>query len=765
MRYAEIILPVPGPCYTFAVEGEMERMIAVGCAVKVQFGPRKIVGGIVRALTDRPPAYKKLKPVLELLFPRPIVPESQLGLWEWMAEYYMCSPGEVMRAALPSLLKPSGLSDEEFAADTFRKRRMKVVRLAANIAEEHKFDEICERLSRRAPKQHEALMEIAKADGGTARSDLKADPAALAALQKKGIIEITEHDAAEFSPETSAAKHSPGMASTEISPGMTPIAGFRLPELSPAQKTALDETGRQFGSKEVVLLFGVAASGKSEVAFHAIARTLASGRDVLMLLPEISLTTQFVKRVRSVFGDRVVLYHSGLTDRRRAEAYIRLTGDGGPFLVIGTRSAVFLPLCETGLVVVDEEQDPGYKQRDPAPRYNARDAAIVMARSKGAKVLLQSATPSLETWANATGGKYGLVRLDERFGDSKPPLVVISDTLRSVVRGERKSHFNKELSDRIGEALAQKSQVILFQNRRGVAAVFRCSECGRTHVCPRCGVPMVAHKKGLKCHCCGRGEPLPEVCPACGGAMTTGGFGTEKIEDELAVLFPGARIARLDGDSAGSEKAYNRIIGGFERGETDILVGTQIVTKGLDFEGVSLVGILNADNLVDHPDFRASERAYQLIGQVIGRAGRRDRQGTVVVQTAKPDNRLLALAAAGDYATMAAEMLSERAEYGYPPYSRLISITLRCGDSAILETAAMRLDEILRPIFGDALMGPQPPVNGRAKGEFALVFLLKVPRGRPLSEAREAIRKAIRRICSEPVFRTVTITPNVDPLD
>ncbi len=749
MKYAELILPIAGPCYTFSVGAELADGIRPGCAVSVQFGPRKITTGIVRSLSDLRLPYKNIKPVLSLLFPEPVVDAAQMQLWEWMSAYYMCTLGEVMRAALPSMLKPSGFSAEEFAGDEFRPRTVRFAALSPDIRTEEELHEICEKLRRKAPKQYDALVALTDClgdrifGGEIPRNSLKADAAALTALQKKGIITLTEREieGAKFAEEI-----------------------FPLPKLTDAQQAAFEQLREALRHRETALLFGVPSSGKSEVCFHAIASSLSKGRDVLLLLPEISLSTQFVKRVRGVFGDRAVLYHSGLTDRRRAEAYVRLMRSEGGSLIVGVRSSVFLPMKKLGLIVVDEEQDSSYKQQDPAPRYNARDTAVVMARLHNARVILASATPSLETWANAASGKYGLVTLTERFGEAPAPEVIISDTIRSAKRGERKSHFNKELLDRIAQTLGRGEQAILFQNRRGVAPYMECTDCGSVPHCDHCGIPMTAHRSTLRCHYCGASSPLPSVCPKCGSMnITTRGFGTEKIEEELARLFPHARIARLDRDSAASETAYNRIINDFEHGATDILVGTQMVTKGLDFAGVSLVGILNADNLLNHPDFRASERAYQLIAQVAGRAGRRDKRGEVVIQTADPGNRIINQAAAGDFHGMAAETLAERANFQYPPYTRLVSVMLRHADRDTLYAAARRYGDILRPLFRERLLGPQPPVVEKIKGEYALVYLLKIPRGRPMSEIRETLANAANVLRADPAFKRVTVTPNVDP--
>jgi primosomal protein N' (replication factor Y) len=747
--YAEIILPIAGPCYTFSIPDTLSDSIEVGCAVAVQFGARKITTGIVHKIHSERPPFKTIKPIRELLFSVPVVTSEQMRLWEWIAEYYICSLGEVMRAAVPALLKPSGFSAEEFAQDAFKPRTATFIALSAEIDSEEKLGEVCEKLRRRAPKQYEALVEIAEKLGTGVfgseieRKALTADITILHALRKKGIITLTER---------------------EVSAESGTLTDFNLPTLTTPQQKALNELHNSFQTHSTALLFGVPSAGKSEVAFHAIASMLARGRDVLLLVPEISLSTQFVGRVRGAFGERVILYHSALTARKRAEAYLTLTRAGGGSLVVGVRSAVLLPLKNLGLVVVDEEQDPSYKQQDPAPRYNARDVAVMLGQIHSARVVLSSATPSLESWTNAQGGKYGLVCLTERYGDAPPPKVIISDTLRAVKRGERKSHFNKELLDRLRAVVERGEQAILFQNRRGIAPYLECGDCGWVPQCVHCGIPMTLHRATLRCHYCGASEPLPSVCPKCGSLrLEARGFGTEKIEEELARLVPTARILRLDRDSAGSEGAYNRIISTFEAGGADILVGTQMVTKGLDFAGVSLVGILNADNLLNHPDFRASERAYQLIAQVAGRSGRRDRQGEVVIQTASPANPIINVAATGDYEAMASEILAERATYGYPPYGHLVTVLLRHSDRDVLGAGAEAFTEMLRPAFGDRVLGPQPPTVERIKGEWALVLMVKVARGVAMSRVREVLTDAMKTLAADPRFRKISVTPNIDP--
>lgn len=433
---------------------------------------------------------------------------------------------------------------------------------------------------------------------------------------------------------------------------------------------------------------------------------------MLLLVPEIAITAQLIARLERIFGSRVTAYHSKLTLARRTESYLRLTRSDGGELVVGARSALFLPLRHLQLIVVDEEHDTGYKQTDAQPRYNARDVAVVMARLREARTVLGSATPSLESYANALSGKYGLATLAERYGDARPPLVLVSDTLRAVKRNERKTHFNRLLLDKLADVLARGEQAMLFQNRRGFAPYVECRACGWTARCPRCNVTLTYHKRDdrLQCHYCGHVETVPVRCPACrAGEVTPAGFGTEKVEEELARLFPAARIERLDRDTATSERAYRAIIDRFESGQSDLLVGTQMITKGFDFARVSLVGILNADNLLFAPDFRAAERAFQLMTQVAGRAGRRDAAGEVVIQTTEPEHPVIRQVAAGDYEAMARTQLAERRAFAYPPYARLIRLTLRQRDRDLLYRASAALAVALRGRFGRRAMGPVAP--------------------------------------------------------
>ena len=577
-----------------------------------------------------------------------------------------------------------------------------------------------------------------------ARRLLRADYAALHALERKGHIVCTERE-------------------RTVERGGS---AFRLPELTAPQREALGSLREQFAEKPAALLHGVTGSGKTEIYIHLIAETLARGGDVLLLVPEIALTAQLIGRMERIFGSRVTPYHSKLTNRRRTETYLRLNRSQGGEFVVGVRSSIFLPLKHLQLIIVDEEHDASYKQADPAPRYNARDCAVVMARLWGGRTLLGSATPSLETWLNAEGGKYGRAVLAERYGDARPPEILVSDTIRAAKRGERHAHFNKLLLDKMEETLGRGEQVMLFQNRRGFSPYVECSQCGWTARCPHCNVTLTYHKGGarLVCHYCGYTAPVPAKCPSCEVTeVLPRGFGTEKVEEEIARLFPEARVARLDRDSVTSERAFNAIISDFEARKTDILVGTQMITKGFDFGGVSLVGILNADNLLNNPDFRAAERAFQLMLQVAGRAGRRSDGGEVVIQTSEPGHPVIRQVVAGDFAGMARMQLSERKAFFYPPYARLTSLTLRHRDVALLRRGVTELAARLRVRFGRRVLGPMTPPVDRIRGEYLAGLLLKIESGASSAKARALLAAELKAFAENPEFKTITFICNVDP--
>ena len=734
-RFADIVLPLAQPAYTFAVGEGVE--VRVGDAVAVQFGKNAVYTGIVWRLHDTPPAKGTAKPILKVLYDKPLLSELQMRFWEWIADYYICSVGEVMRVALPSIIKAKARCEEEFSEYTPKRET------TVNLVAEAFVGEVRDKLMRRAPKRYEVLCAIENAGGVLPRHLVELDATALKALCKAGLVEMGERDY---------------KLNSEWSKTL-------LPKLSKAQSKALEEIQSGLSDKRVALLHGVTSSGKTEIYTHLIEERLSRGEDVLFLVPEISLTTQLVERMRGLFGESVTVYHSKLTPNQRTKLYTdMLSSESGNF-VIGARSALFLPYKKLGLVVVDEEHDSSYKQTEPNPRYNGRDAAIMLAALHDAKCVLGSATPSLESFANYLSGKYAYARLTERYGGVEMPDIVISDTVRNVKRNERKLHFNKELLDGIAERLESNEQVILFQNRRGYSPYMECPSCGWSARCPHCNVTLSAHQqKGrMVCHYCGYNEPIQRYCPNCKtGELRPMGFGTERVEEAVAELFPEARVLRLDGDTATSSAAYNRIIGAFARHEADILVGTQIVSKGLDFADVTLIGILNGDNLLASPDFRAEERAWQMIMQVAGRSGRRDKRGEVIIQTAEPTHPIYATI--GDYDGVATKLLAERKQFGYPPFVRIVKIAMRSANQKLLVDSSLRLGEQLRNRFGRRVLGPVSPLIDRVRGEWRVELMLKVEVEASFAKARAILREEIAQLREEKEYRNVTIICDVDIL-
>ncbi len=748
--FADIVLPLAQPAYCFSVPESME--LQTGDAVSVQFGHRNIYTGIVWRLHNERPDVKRIKSVGRKLYDRPLLDDKQRQLWEWMADYYMCSIGEVMRMALPSMIKPQGRDDEEFSADEFRPRTEAYISLSDEWQERERLEAECERISRRAPRRSQILRFLRDFPatrrntlGEIPRRLVECDATVLTALRKVGYITINER-----------------VREVERNENVS----FSLPTLTPLQQTVVEEIhSSQAKGKATHLLHGITGSGKTEIYMTLIGEVLARGGDVLLLVPEIALTSQLIQRMESIFGSRITAYHSKLTMLRRTESYMRLLRSRGGELIIGARSAIFLPIHHLQLVIVDEEHDQSYKQSDTVPRYNGRDMAVLLASLYGGNTLLGSATPSLESYANAQAGKYGYSLLAERYGESQPPHVILSDTMRAVKRGERKGHFNHILLRHIEEALSRKEQVMLFQNRRGFTPYIMCSSCGWSLRCPSCNVTLTQHRTNnrMECHYCGYTAPVPQHCPQCETAdLKPMGFGTEKVEEAIAEIFPTARVARLDRDTSTSESAYSRIIRDFESGQTDILVGTQMITKGFDFGRVSVVGILNADNLLFSPDFRASERAFQLLMQVAGRAGRREKEGVVIIQTSEPENRVLKQVVQGDYEAMARCELQERHAFGYPPYSRLIRLTLRHENVQLLRGAATELVEKLRKSFGSRIFGPVAPPIDRIRGLHILQIMIKIELGRSMARARQFLQNDINSIESQKEYKTVNIAIDVD---
>ncbi len=736
-QYADIILPLAQGTYTYATGGI--ESLEEGDAVAVQFGKNSVYTAIVARLHDEPPKRGSAKPLLAKLYHRPILHRQQLDLWRWIADYYMCTIGEVMRAALPSLIKPHAATHEEF--EPYRPKVVRHLRLCCEISAEQ-----LEHISQRAPRQAALIEEVMAAGGTLERSLTEASAATINATVKRGLIEIFEQ---------------------EPSSSVDDVKVELLPQLSKAQLCVNEQIAEAFSTQKTVLLHGVTSSGKTEIYMHHIAEALSRGEDVLYLAPEISLTTQLVVRLRAVFGNRTVVYHSKLSPERRTQVYMEcLRADAGQ-IIVGVRSALFLPLKRLGLVIVDEEHDASYKQSDTAPRYNGRDTALMLASLFGAKSILGSATPSVESYANTLSKKFAYVTLNERYGAATTPQIIISDTIRSAKRGERRLHFNKELTDRIAERLERNEQILLFQNRRGYSPYVECKECGWSPHCPSCNVTLTMHRQSnaLRCHYCSHAINIPTVCPQCGAnAIAPMGFGTERVEEEICRLFPTARTLRLDGDTATSDKAYREIIDTFARHDADILIGTQIIAKGLDFANVTLIGILNADNLLKMPDFRASERAWQTLIQVSGRCCRRDDIGEVVVQSADIQHPIFEILSEGDYTAMAASQLAERQLFNYPPYTRIIRITLQSEQPTTLAECSMALAQNLRRIFDSRVLGPVTPLIDKIRGEHRLEIVLKIENASSFSKARKLVAEQICEIEKSSQFRKVKLICDVDPL-
>ena len=748
MLYAQVVLPLAQPMYTFSVDEALG--VGIGDAVVVQFGSSRYYTGIVWSISAQKPEYPRIKPILKRLYSTPLVTAEAQRLWEWIAEYYMCTIGEVMRVALPALAKPSATTLSELDERSIEPPTETFVALAEELRTEEALAAYVAKHGRKAPRRTETMDRIAalaierrSADGFVPRRLVDAETVHIADLKRRGLIELRE--------ATIEATHDKD--------------DFLLPTLSVAQQHALDAIDEGHRNNKVALLHGVTGSGKTEIYVHLIARTLAEGRDVLVLVPEIVITSQLVERLERIFEGRTTTYHSRLTPLRRGETFLRLASSAGGELIVGVRSAIFLPMKRPGLIVVDEEHDTNYKQTDPTPRYNARDMAVVMGRIYGAKVVLGSATPSLESLYNATTGKYAYIELTERWGEAVLPEIIVSDTIRAVKRNERKTHFNLELLQNIHRSLSAGEQAILFQNRRGYAPYIQCRTCGYSPRCPHCNVTLTRHKATdrMECHYCGYNMPAPKMCPNCEVQdMALMGFGTEKAVEEIARLYPEARVDRLDSDTSTSERAFKQIVHNFEAGETDILVGTQIITKGFDFKGVSTVGILNADNLLSVPDFRASERAFQLMMQVAGRAGRHNDRGRVVIQTSQPKHPVITYVATGDYHAMAHKELEERRAFGYPPYSHLIRIMLRHADYELLRHAAHHFATLMRKKFGSRVMGPVSSALEMLRGEHRAEIMIKIESGASMQRARKMMREAMADHSAKEEFKGVKITVDVD---
>jgi primosomal protein N' (replication factor Y) (superfamily II helicase) len=822
--FADVILPLPFDFrFTYRVPNAFQMKIKTGIRVIVQFGKRKYFSALVSKLHQvRPEGDFEIKDIEAILDEEPIIGEKQLQIWEWIAKYYCCTLGEVYKAALPSGLKlesqtkvslnpdrilNEGLNDKEAALvlllesrktasiqdlnqflgiqssyailkllleknaiiveeqlrESYKTKNVSYVRLNPELASEVKLNATLDSLKK--AKKQEVLFKMFLSEtifcevpqNEIVKKELleiaNVSDSVLKGLEEKQILKV-------FQKETGRIERKQN-------------AELTIKELSEAQQKAYDEILNSFENQQTVLLNGVTSSGKTEIYIKLIEDQLKIGKQVLYLVPEIGLTTQIINRLKTAFGDLAGIYHSKFNDAERVEIWFNVlnekTGTTGRQyqVILGARSAIYLPFKNLGLIIVDEEHENSYKQFDPAPRYNARDMAILMGNIHQAKVLLGSATPSYETYFNARGNKYGLVNLAERFQGIEMPELITANTQEAYKRKQMRSVFTPELYNEISAALLNKEQVILFQNRRGFAPFVQCGKCGWIPKCKYCDVSKTFHKnrESLICHYCGHVTSVVSRCEECGSdEIKPRGFGTEKIEDEIQLLFPEARVARMDLDTTRAKKAYEQLIWQFETRKIDILVGTQMVTKGLDFDHVRVVGVLNADNLLNYPDFRSYERTYQLIMQVSGRAGRKNNRGRVVIQTAQPNHPVIQDVISNDYFRLFSRQITERKIFRYPPYYRLIKIVVKHLNKDRLDTSALHLATAFRNVFNQNVLGPEYPVVSRIQNWFQKEIMIKLPRDGKIQDAKLKIMEIIAHSKALPNNSNLIIYADVDPM-
>lgn len=756
MHYVDVILPLPlEGTFTYSVPEPMETQVRMGMRVLVPLGRSKTYTAMAVRLHSEKPEFET-RPIIQVIDAEPVLIEQQLRLWQWISTYYMSPIGDVFKAALPAGLK---------AEENYRPKTVRCVTLPANLRSEQSLH-MALTILKRALKQHQTfstylqLSHWSEIDGETPPAHIaeiacdelqnaaNASDAVLRQLIQRNFLELYHREVGRLN--TSGEYHPE-----------------RIQPLSPAQQAAEDSISRQFNEKNVVLLHGVTSSGKTEIYIHLIKKAIDEGKQVLYLLPEIALTVQMTRRLQNVFGSRLGIYHSKYSDAERVEIWKKQLSSEPYDVILGARSAVFLPFTRLGLVIVDEEHETSFKQQDPAPRYHARSTAIMLARMyEGAKVLLGTATPSMESYHNACTGKYGYVQLTTRYKDVAMPEIRVVDTKDLYHRKMMRGAFSPDLLEAMRTALRNKKQVLLFQNRRGFAPMVECKVCGWVPKCKNCDVSLTYHRSMnlLTCHYCGYTYPVPKQCPNCESTELLGrGYGTEKIEDRVRELFPEARIARMDLDTTRSAGAYGRIIDDFSCGRTDILIGTQMITKGLDFSGVTVVGILNADTMLNYPDFRAYEQAFQMLSQVSGRAGRRDERGLVILQTKSADLPVIQQVVAGDFQTFARDLLEERSMFRYPPFYHLVYVYLRHRNEQLVDSAAIEMASRLRQAFADRVLGPDKPAVARVKTESIRKIVIKLEQGINLPLARQCMAESRTQLLQDKRYAAMTVFFDVDP--
>jgi len=813
--FLDVILPIPVErLFTYTITREQVSVIQKGMRVAVPFGKSKIYTAIAYHVHQNPPTAYEAKEIHEVLDEAPIMSGLQLQHWEWTAEYYMCTLGEVVRAGIPSMfllesetqilpnqikeLNENELTDDEFLVieafhhqnilqindivqitgkkrvlplihglvskgaiklkerihEKYRPKQVKYIRIHTDYDSDEALESLLQDLER-APKQSQAVLTYFNVKGKNKKplkvSDLEKESgvskAVLKALVEKSIFE-------EFEIQTDRVV----FASHQKSVGDIQLNSY--------QKKALEEIEHSFAQKKVCLLHGVTSSGKTEVYIKLIETTVESGKQVLYLLPEIALTSQLIHRLKAYFGNAVAVYHSKYSQSERVEVWHNvLQRNDSAKIVLGARSALFLPFSNLGLVIVDEEHEPSFKQFDPAPRYHARDSAIYLARLHGANAILGSATPSIESYLNAKNGKYGLAEIPRRYGKVLMPEIELVDIKEARRKKRMKGHFSERLINAMQGALNEGEQIILFQNRRGFAPVLECTTCGHSAQCPNCDVSLTLHqhKNQLRCHYCGHNIPVLKSCPACGNTtLDAKGLGTEQVEEELKQLLPEVRIGRMDLDTTRGKYAYEKLITAFEAQEMDILVGTQMVTKGLDFRNVGLVGIMNADSLLNFPDYRAHERSFQLLVQVAGRAGRTKKRGKVLIQTYNPYHQVLQHVSGYKYPDFFQEQRYEREQFKYAPHIKMLRITLKDRDFNKLNEASSWFTTSLRNILKCTVLGPESPVVSRIRNEYLKHILVKFNPGEPVSKTKKSIKRVEQSFDAISKYRSVRVIYDVD---
>lgn len=755
MKFADIILPLPlDGLFTYAIPERMVQSVRFGMRVGVPFGKSKSYVGVVVKVHEVKPDFK-FKEIACVLDDVPVLLPLQYKLWEWISRYYMSSIGDVYKAALPAALK------EE---DGYRPKTELYVTLAPQFREEQAL-RIAQSMLGRAVKQKQALeafLHLSHWDS------LKGN------LPQTDVAEITREELMNVShatlPIIKALVDRRILVTYKKEVGRLNVGGEphldTIHQLSEAQQEAYNQIRFNFLKRDVVLLHGVTSSGKTEVYIHLIEQALQEHKQVLYLLPEIALTVQITTRLQRVFGNRMAIYHSKYSDAERAELWLKQVSDAPYEIILGARSAVFLPFQRLGLVIVDEEHETSYKQQDPAPRYHARSAAIVLAGMCGAKTLLGTATPSMESFFNAQEGKYGLVQLTTRYKGIQLPEIQVVDVQEERRRKMMNGPFSPQLLKSVREALSAGQQVILFQNRRGFAPMIECRVCGWVPKCVNCDVSLTMHRSTnlLTCHYCGYTYPVPQICPNCGSTELQGrGYGTEKIEDRISAIFPEARIARMDLDTTRTRSAYERLIEDFSAGRTNLLIGTQMVSKGLDFDKVSVVGILNADTMLNYPDFRAYEHAFMMMSQVSGRAGRKGKRGLVILQTRSPQLPVISQVVHNDYLTFYRELLYERRAFHYPPFYHLVYVYLKHRHESVVDTASIEMASRLRQWFGARVLGPDKPSVAKVMTMNIRKVMLKLENGIDLNLAKQYLRRAQTDMLGDSHYGALVVYYDVDP--